>query len=163
MRKMLVIAVALTAVLGLVGGATAGASAPAKKPPVKLSGKVTNKGTKSVKGGKIKLEADDFYFKPSFIKGTAGSTVKVTIENEGSATHTFTADDNSFDKNLSPGDKATVTVTIPADGSPLAFHCNFHGDQGMKGAFFSKANATATSKDSGATATTKPASSGYGY
>ena len=117
-----------------------------------------------MKGGKITIEADDFYFKPSFIKGTAGSTVKVTIKNEGSATHTFTADDNSFDENLSAGDSKTVTVTIPADGSPLAFHCNFHGNQGMKGAFFSKANATAASKDSGSTATTKaPSTGGYGY
>jgi len=149
MRKLLVTGLALTAVLGLVGPGTAGASAPAKKkPPVKLSGPVTNKGTRTVKGGKLELEADDFYFEPTFIKAKPGTVVHVTIKNEGTTSHTFTADDGSFDKTLSPGDKATVDVTVPADGSVLAFHCSFHGAQGMKGAFFSKAGKAAASSTS---------------
>jgi len=156
MRKLLVTCVALCAVFGLVGAAVAAASAPAKKkPPVKIDGGATDKGTKSVKGGKITIEADDFYFKPTFIKGKAGSTVKVTVKNTGSADHTFTADDGSFDENISPGDKVTVDVTIPADGSPLIFHCKFHGAPGsMKGAFFSKAAASGATSGSGSGGTT---------
>ena len=165
MRKLLMTCVALCATLGLVGASVAAASAPAKaKPPVKLDGKVTNKGTKSVKSGKITIEADDFYFKPTFVKGKAGATVKVTVKNEGSAPHTFTADDDSFDEEISPGDKVTVEVTIPADGSPLSFHCNFHGGQGMKGALFSKSGSGAATSGSGSGSggTTATSSSGGG-
>jgi plastocyanin len=163
MRKSSVMAVALCLGIALVGAVgIAGASAPAKKPPVKLDGKVTNKGTKTAKGGAIEVEADDYYFKPTFIKAAKGTVVKVTVKNEGASLHTFTADDGSFDEQVEPGAEVTVDVTVPADGKPLAFHCDFHGSMGMKGAFFSKAGTGA----GGTTKTTTSSGSsggGYGY
>jgi len=159
MRKLLVTCIALCAVIGVVSGAVAGASAPTKKkPPVKLEGDVTNKGTKSVKGGKITIETSDFFFKPTFIKAKAGATVAVTVKNEGSAPHTFTADDGAFDETLQPGDEVTVDVVIPDDGTPLVFHCNFHGGQGMQGAFFVKAGSSSSSSGG----SSPPATSGGG-
>jgi plastocyanin len=161
MRKPFVMGVVLCLGIGIVGAAgTASASVPAKqKPPVKLDGKVTNKGTKTVKGGAIEVEADDFYFKPTFIKAKKGTTVKVTIKNDGNTDHTFTADDGTFDETISPGDETTVNVTLPTNGKPLAFHCDFHGDMGMKGAFFSKTGSAAAKS----TSDTKSSGGGYGY
>ena len=58
--------------------------------PVSLPGQTTNKGTGDATSGKIELEADDFYFNPTFIKVTPGSTVTLTLKNEGSVQHTTT-------------------------------------------------------------------------
>jgi plastocyanin len=145
MRKFLTVVVAAVAVLSVAG--IAGASAPEKsKPPVKLSGDLNNKGVGKVSGGEVDLEADNFYFKKTFLKGKAGSKVEVTVENEGSTAHTFTIDAQNIDETIQPGDTAKVKVTIPANGKPAKFYCRFHVGQGMQGAFFSKAGSSATSK-----------------
>jgi plastocyanin len=162
MRRFAVIVIAAISVAGLGGSALASSPAgvPAKKkPPVKLSGKVNNRGTKSVKSGKIKVEIDDFYFKPTFIKAKAGSTVKVTLENEGDTNHTFTIGGQGVDEELSPGAKKTVEVQIPDSGASQ-FYCRFHKDSGMKGALFSKSGASA--KSSGGSGDSS-GSGGYGY
>jgi uncharacterized cupredoxin-like copper-binding protein len=143
MRKLLVVLFSAALVLSVAG--TAGASTAAK-PPVKLKGDVNDKGTATVKGGEVKLEADNFYFKKTFLKGKAGSTVSVEIENEGSVAHTFTIDAENIDKELQPGDSATINVKIPKNGKPANFYCRFHVKSGMQGAFFSKAGAAAATK-----------------
>ena len=152
MRKLFVAGITTlafaAALVGPVG--TAGATSPAKaKPPVKLDGKVNNEGTKTVKGGKIEAELDDYYFGPTFIKAKAGTTVKIKLENEGDADHTFTIDDQSIDQTVSPGKTATISVAIPTDGTPVNFYCRFHVSSGMQGAFFTKAGGKATRTDSG--------------
>lgn len=144
MHRTFVLTVAAVAVLGL-GSASAGASAAVKKPPVKLQGKVNDKGTATVKGGAVTVAAGDYFFDATFLKAKKGATVSVTVKNEGRAPHTFTADDASFDKTINPGDETSVEVTLPANGKPFTFHCDFHASSGMKGAFFSKAGAKATS------------------
>jgi plastocyanin len=163
MRRMTLTVAVLAAALTL--GGTAAASSPAavaaKKPPVKLEGKVTNKGTKTVKNGKIEVEIDDFYFKPTFIKGKAGTKVKVELENEGNTTHTFTIDDQNIDKEFKPGQKKTIKVKIPATGV-ANFYCRFHHDQGMQGAVFSQAGATASSSAK-TTSSGSSGSGGYNY
>jgi plastocyanin len=163
MRKTLVLAIAATTALGLGTIGIAGASVPAKKPPVKLDGKVTNKGTATVKDGAIEIEADDFFFDATFIKAKKGKTVSVTVKNEGSAPHTFTADDGSFDEQVSPGAEATVEVTIPANGKPVSFHCDFHASSGMKGAFFNKAGAKASTSGRSGSSGSSGGGGGYGY
>src|SRR5262245_53889076 len=87
-RKGAVTVVALALALGGMAAVAAPAGAKSKA-PVKLSGKVNNKGKGTVKNGEVELEADDYYFKSTYLKGTAGS-VTVEIENEGGATHSFT-------------------------------------------------------------------------
>src|SRR5262245_2399285 len=102
----------------------------------KLTGKVNDKGTKSVVGkDEFELEADDFYFEPTYIKVSPGQKVKVEIHNEGSATHTFTSSKLGVDDEISPDGKKTVTVTAPMTAGLAEFHCNFHSSMGMRGAF----------------------------
>ena len=143
-RKMGAVTV-VTIALALGGVAAIAAQAGAKgKAPVKLSGKVNNKGKATVKNGEIELEADDYYFKSTYLKGTAGD-VTVEIENEGGATHSFTID-GQVDQVIDPGKKATVTVAL-TDGKPVAFYCKFHKSLGMQGAFYTAAGGTATGSD----------------
>jgi plastocyanin len=159
MRKLFVAGITTLALVGALVGlvGTASATSPAKaKPPVKLDGKVNNKGTKTVKGGTIEVEQDNYYFGPTFIKAKGGATVKVELKNEGSADHTFTIDDQSIDKTVSPGDTTTVDVAIPADGKPVNFYCRFHVASGMQGAFFTKSGGKAKS-------TSSSDGGGYGY
>jgi plastocyanin len=104
--------------------------------PVSVPGKVNNHGTKDVKDGdSIEVEADDFYFGPTFIKGPAGAKLTVELHNEGKAKHTFTIDDQKIDQQLDPDAKANVSVTLPASGV-LVYYCQFHQNQGMQGALF---------------------------
>ena len=118
-------------VAGACGGDNKSSSAP-----VSIPGKVNNHGTKDVKDGDtIEMEADDFYFGPTFIKGPAGAKITVDLENEGKAKHTFTIDDQKLDQELDAGAKATVSVTLPASGT-LVYYCQFHQNQGMQGALF---------------------------
>jgi uncharacterized cupredoxin-like copper-binding protein len=151
MRKVFALTIVAIAGTALIGGV----ALAAKNPPVSLQGKVTNKGEKTVKNGKISVEADDFYFKPTFEKSKLGSTVKVSLKNEGKTQHTFTIPSLGVDTVLDPGKKATVDVTLPTDGA-LGFFCRFHGpdatNQGMQGAFFSKKGETVTTSGGAAAA-----------
>lgn len=131
-----------------------GTSAPGTSaPPVTLSGTVNDHGTKDLAGAdEVDVELDDFYFGPTFIKAAPGAQVKVELENEGKAPHTFTIDALKVDQTVQPGEDATVTVTLPASG-PVAFYCKFHKAQGMQGAFYFAAGGSAAgasgSSDSG--------------
>jgi len=166
MRRLLVLAVGAVAAVALLGGV----AFAAKNPPVQLQGKVNNKGEKTVKNGKISIEADDYYFKPTFDKAKPGSTVSVSLKNEGKTQHTFTIPSLGIDTVLDPDQKATVSVVVPTGGA-LGFYCRLHGpngtqgDLGMQGAFFSKkgqslsTGAAGATPSSAATATTTAASS----
>jgi plastocyanin len=136
-----ILAVTVLAACGGNGGGTAQKTATQKAttattggPPVSLAGTVNDHGTKTLTGTELEMELDDFYFGPTFVKAPGGTTVKVALENEGKAPHTFTIDALGVDKVLQPGEKATVTVALPAGGT-VAFYCRFHKASGMQGAF----------------------------
>lgn len=129
--RRLVVALSLVSVLA-VGCGGGGSSAA----PVKLPGTTNDHGTKTAKDG-ITVEADDFYFNPTFLTATAGQKVTVELTNEGSARHTFTSEVMGVDIELAPGAKRTVTITAPASGF-TEFHCRFHQGQGMQGAVYVK-------------------------
>jgi plastocyanin len=150
-------------VVGLVGVAAVAAPAGAKgKAPVKLDGKVNNKGKATIKNGAVDIEADNFSFSKTFLKGSAGE-VKVEVENESSVPHTFTIDDQEIDEELAPGEKATVTVSL--EGDPVTFYCQFHVGQGMQGAFYtgSGGNAASTGSKTSGNKSTGNSSDPYGY
>lgn len=110
--------------------------------PVQLSGEVNNEGTEDATGSTaLEVEADDFYFEPTFIKATPGSTLTLTVGNEGDADHTFTVDDQGIDTEVAPGASADVVVTVPDDGN-VNFYCRFHVGQGMQGAVFTGSGAS---------------------
>jgi uncharacterized cupredoxin-like copper-binding protein len=154
MRKLLVVLVSALMTLGLAGAAGASTAA---KPPVKLKGDVNDKGTATIKGGKAEVEADNFYFKKTFLKGKAGSTVSIKVKNEGSVAHTFTIDAQNIDKELQPGASATIKVKIPKNGKPANFYCRFHVGSGMQGAVFSQVGTAAATKQK------TSSGGGYGY
>jgi plastocyanin len=167
MRKPLVATFAVVLVVLVAacgdddGGGNGGVEADGSDTPVELSGKVTNKGTEDVTGSnELELEADDFYFEPTFVKATPGATVMVKVANEGNATHTFTIDDAGIDEEIAPDDSAEVAVTVPDSGS-VNFYCRFHRSQGMQGAVFTQAGASSGGE---APATSAPSGDGVpGY
>jgi plastocyanin len=130
-----VVAVLAMFVLAACGGDDDSSSSSGNTP--KLSGSVTDKGTKTVSGSSIEIEADDFYFKPTFVDAKPGTKLTVELNNEGKNTHTFTIDSAKIDQQLDPGKKATVQVTVPSSGN-LNFYCRFHRGSGMQGAIVAK-------------------------
>lgn len=122
-----------------------------------------NHGTKGVQGtNALVLEAGDFYFSPTFLRGAPGQKLKLEIENKGRAPHTFTLPEQKIDQTIPPGGKATVEVTLPQSGV-LRFLCRFHAARGMNGELLA-GDATpqpASSQPAGPTPGMSP--SGYGY
>ena len=118
----------------VVAAACGGDNKSSSNTAVSLAGKVNRHGTKTVRNGDtVDLEADTFYFGPTFSQGPAGAKITVNLGNEGKSTHTFTIDAQNVNQQLGPDAKARVTVTIPSSGS-VAYYCNFHHDQSMQGA-----------------------------
>ena len=133
MRKSIVLVglVLLSLAAAGCGGESEGSKGPA---PVALEGQTNNHGTKDAKD-KMEIEADDFYFGPSFIKASSGQQFSVVLKNEGKASHTFTIPTLGVDVQLAPGESKTITLAAPKNGS-VEFHCRFHQSQGMQGAVF---------------------------
>ena len=107
---------------------------------------VESHGTKDVssESGKVEVELDDNYFKPTILKGKPGQMVELELKNEGSAEHTFTIAEQSVNKEIQPGDETETEVKFPASGE-LKFVCMFHQGEGMIGALQSSAGASSSS------------------
>jgi plastocyanin len=133
------------------------------KAPVALSGTVNNHGVKDISGkDEVDVEQDDFYFGPTFLKAKPGATVKVELENEGEASHTFTIDALKVDVTLAKGEQKDVTVTLPSSGA-VAFYCKFHKGQGMQGAFYFTEGGSAGSGGSAPSGSASSDDSGGAY
>ena len=123
-------------------GATAAAASPATATaaPGKKSKTVTvngvtyaDHGTKDVrKLSELELEADDYYFAPTFLRGNPGQKLTLMMESEASTLHNITILALGIDKDIPPKGKVRLDVTFPASGV-LTFYCKFHGPLGMKG------------------------------
>lgn len=103
-------------------------------PGVQLEGPVNIRGTE-IAAGVVAMEADNFYFGPTFVEATANLEFKIDLNNEGSVPHTFTSDILGVNQTLAPGEKKEVEVTAPPSGFTV-FYCSFHRGQGMQGAIF---------------------------
>jgi plastocyanin len=90
-------------------------------------------GTKDVKGkGELELEADNYYFESTFLRGTPGQKLKLEIENESTTLHNFSIPDQHVDVNIPRKGKVMVEISFPPSGV-VRFFCKFHESQGMNG------------------------------
>jgi plastocyanin len=105
------------------------------------SGGGSSSGTKRVSGssaasagGKaITIAMHDNFFGTKVISGKPGSTVKVTLKNDGSNEHNFKIDGQKLaDADVQPGKTGAATVKIPTSGS-IQFYCEYHKGLGMVG------------------------------
>jgi plastocyanin len=78
----------------------------------------------------FELEADSFYFGPTFIHGDPGATVTFEIENESDVDHNFSM--GEIDTDIGAGETVSIEVTFPETGVAL-FFCKFHAGSGMNG------------------------------
>lgn len=90
-------------------------------------------GTKDVRRqSKVEIEADNYYFKPTFLRGNPGQKLTVVIENEQATLHNFFVPALGVDKQLPPNSKVEVQLTFP-DSGVLTFTCKYHAALGMNG------------------------------
>ena len=80
----------------------------------------------------VKMEADDYYFEPTFLRGKPGQRARLRIENESGTLHNITIAGQQIDRDILPKQTIEVDVMLPASG-PLTFSCKFHGALGMNG------------------------------
>ena len=119
---------------GVSGPARVAAVSSGKGKSVTLDGVTyADHGTKDVRNvSKLELEADDYYFSPTFLRGTPGQKLTLLVESEARTLHNISIPALGIDQDVPPKGKAQVTVTFPASGV-LAFFCKFHGPLGMNG------------------------------
>jgi len=111
------------------------AAAPAGKGKSVTLGGVTyaDHGSKDVRNlSKLELEADDYYFSPTFLRGNPGQKLTLIVESEAATLHNLSIPALGIDKDIPPKGKVQMAVTFPASGV-LAFFCKFHGPLGMNG------------------------------
>jgi plastocyanin len=99
------------------------------------SDQANNHGSKDVGGAtQASLELDDFFFQPTVLTGKAGQKLTVELENKSKAgtLHNFSITEQTIDKDVQAGQKATVTVTFPQSGF-VEFFCKYHRSSGMAG------------------------------
>lgn len=117
---------AMLAVLAACGGGHSAAKSTSGSPSF------NNHGAKSVSGSSISVEADNYYFEPSVVRGTPGQTVTVTLKNSSGTEHNFTVKDQGVNEDIDAHGSKTFTVTIPSSGS-VSFYCEYHQSRGMAG------------------------------
>ena len=102
--------------------------------PLKLgSMTVADHGTRDVRGlDRVEVEADDYYFAPTFLRGTPGQHLTLVVENESGSLHSLTIPALQVDRDVPPKGKVAVEVTLPASGVVHLF-CKFHEAIGMNG------------------------------
>src|SRR6059058_1421381 len=91
------------ALLSACGGGNSSTAAPPSQSTTtsgatpSSSPSFNNHGTKTVTGASLHLEADNFYFEPSVIRGKPGAKIRVTIENSSATLHNFTVKSQHVD------------------------------------------------------------------
>jgi len=151
---MRLVAVAGAAALMALAVACGGSSSS----PKKLGDLTVNEhGTKDVTGASsFALEADSFYFEPTYLKGTPGQKLKVTVTNATSGTlHNFSAPALRIDKDIQAKANVDVDLTFPQSGV-LLFLCKYHTGSGMNGELLA-GNATPQAASASAAAPDVPA------
>ncbi len=100
---------------------TAGGGSTSSEPPTNVVGKSSTT-----------MSAENFFFTPATLDGTAGQKLTITLSNDGSVPHNFSIDDQSINVTLEPGQQKDIQVAFPESGS-VQFYCSFHRSSGMVG------------------------------
>ena len=117
---------------GSVGQGTTPAPTAQSSTPKTVT--ISDHGTLEVKGQTtVELEADEYYFKPTFLQGAPGQRLKLEIENESGTLHNLSLPEQQLDMDIPPKGKVAVEVVFPASGT-VRFFCKFHEAMGMHGA-----------------------------
>jgi YVTN family beta-propeller protein len=91
-------------------------------------------GTKDVTGqAELDLEADDYYFAPTFLRGEPGQTLTLEVENESGTLHNLSIPALQIDQDIPPKGTVKIEVTFPPSGV-VPFFCKFHTALDMNGA-----------------------------
>jgi YVTN family beta-propeller protein len=94
---------------------------------------VSDHGTKKVTGlAEISLEADDYYFAPTFLHGEPGQPLTLAVENPSGTLHNLSIPELQIDQDIPPKATAKVQVTFPSSGT-VRFFCKLHAAMGMNG------------------------------
>jgi plastocyanin len=127
-----VVVAALALVLAACGSSgSSGGSGGGQQTIAGLS--ANDHGAKDVTGmATLEVEADNYYFNPTVLKGSPGQQLTLEIKNETSTEHNFTLESQQLNKDISEGTTATVKLTFPASGT-LSFFCEYHKAKGMAG------------------------------
>jgi plastocyanin len=85
-----------------------------------------------VDGDTIEMEMDENYFGPTLLRGPAGATVTIELENDGVRAHNFSVPGQTIDVNCGVRAAGEVEVRFPRSGV-LAFVCKYGLTSGMRG------------------------------
>jgi predicted lipoprotein with Yx(FWY)xxD motif len=132
MTKHLILGVAALG-LALFGAIACGGGDDKAKDVALGDLKASDHGTKDATGAtSLELELDNNYFEPTFVKGTAGQKLTVTLANDSSNLHNFSVPGLAIDQDVQGKEQKTVDVTFPSSGV-LLFLCKYHSSAGMNG------------------------------
>jgi hypothetical protein len=113
----------------------AAASPSGKNKSVTLGGVAyADHGTKDVRNlSKLELEADDYYFSPTFLRGKPGQKLTLLVENEASTLHNIRIPALGIDNDVPPKGKVQVDVTFPPSGMRHPARDGGQGECGDRG------------------------------
>ena len=112
---------AVAALLLVVGLAACGGDDAADTPDDGGAAVTTTTAAPSGAGGST-VQAADF----SLTNLTVGPGAEFTLENQGDATHTATADDGSFDSGRVDGGQQSAAMVAPTEPGQYPYHCEIH-------------------------------------
>ncbi|MFO0704886.1 MAG: cupredoxin domain-containing protein [Candidatus Andersenbacteria bacterium] len=94
----------------------------------------TSSGSTAVGENGVTVSLSEYAISPSALTLKAGVTNTITVKNEGSLSHTYTANDLGINVTVPAGGAETVTVAAPKAGS-YTVRCTMPGHEalGMKG------------------------------
>jgi plastocyanin len=94
---------------------------------------IADHGTKDVTSStSVDLEADSYYFEPTFLRGKPGEKLTLKVENDSNTLHNLSVKSLGIDSDIQPKSDTEVEVTFPQSGV-LLFFCKYHAGQGMNG------------------------------
>ncbi|HEX6030482.1 MAG TPA: cupredoxin domain-containing protein [Tepidiformaceae bacterium] len=121
--------------MALFAGACGGGGGDDEEGQVQTLGNRTfsDHGTTDVTGkADAEIEADSFYFEPTFLRGEPGQKMTIKVGNDSNALHNFSISSMKIDTDIPAEGSAQIEVTFPQTGA-LVFFCKYHSAQGMNG------------------------------